>query len=159
MLCCSCSCSSSPCTSRKCRSLRSIVQASKGPQTAFQAELICRVYTIPLQVGRRRQNLSLQVDTGSADLVRSLAPNLAPRVLICDSGSRPPLAQRPRVAAPALTSMTLPPQHPPPTPSPSTIFEAPLPATSSGMLSNSVVTTSQGKPLVRTPCPSSSAFC
>ena len=35
------------------------------------AEPVHRVYTLPVLVGGGRQNLSLQVDTGSADLVRS----------------------------------------------------------------------------------------
>ena len=37
--------------------------------------LICRAYTVPVQVGFSQQNLSLQVDTGSSDLVR--------RVFLC----------------------------------------------------------------------------
>lgn len=32
--------------------------------------LIRRAYTVPVQVGSSQQNLSLQVDTGSSDLVR-----------------------------------------------------------------------------------------
>ena len=33
---------------------------------------LSRIYTVPMLVGSNKQNLSVQVDTGSSDLVRSV---------------------------------------------------------------------------------------